>query len=60
MVEHKLVSVVTAYREIETYPGKEASAIAAPRSFPKNRIHRFVVSLFTLVISSTFTYQAIW
>ena len=36
-------SVVTAYQEIETYPGKEASAIAVPRSFLKNRIHRLVV-----------------
>ena len=35
--------VVTVHQEIETYLGKETSAIAAPQIFPKNQIHRFVV-----------------
>ena len=36
-------SVATAHQEIETYSGKEASATAAPRSFPENWIYRFVM-----------------
>ena len=47
---------MTAHQEIETYPGEEASTIAALQSFPRNRTSRFVVYLSNFID----IYQVTW